>query len=307
MLALLLTEPGRAAVDWAAEQVGIGSEPSLEVRQTPNAGGGFSQPQGSTVEPDFSQRGPAVVIGVGKAPDGTPYEVVAYPAREATCVSLELPSIPRAQPSCYVEAPGRFERGESGASFPDRAEPRPREPIFEGVTGRDIDRVTIEYEDAASGVAGSTEAEVFKVDARAEEAIGAELEPLAVYVAFGEKGMKPASTSVVHLGFSADGQERWRLVQEAQPPTERGAGRTERQSEPELLALIDAGIESIESGDIGAKLDRGDALAVLRQLKAIELGEAPAPSGRKASRLEARAIAVFEALRESGDIPPLRP
>lgn len=136
---LAISPPGQSAISWAAEVIGIGDvggPPTNEARP-------------ELVSPSSDQ----VVIANGSAPDGTPYEIVAYRTDDpvagdsdvgATCIAVDFPS--RKGPSGVACGDDMFDPGRSlfvsGASGPGPAG-IPADPFTTGYVTPEIARVTV--------------------------------------------------------------------------------------------------------------------------------------------------------------------
>lgn len=139
LILLAATPQGRDAVSWAADLVGIG-----EVGGPPT-----SDTRPAEVPPASDQ----VVIASGKAPDGTPYEIVAYRtdivAGESdpgtTCIFIDFPTTSgpsggscgdetlEGKSSLYVHQISAASKGE-----------RPANPFVAGYTSLDVTEVSVE-------------------------------------------------------------------------------------------------------------------------------------------------------------------
>lgn len=157
------TPPGRALAERLAELAGIGAEPSSSV-------------EGPVDSPD-------TVFGLGEAPNGTGYEVVANADlnlrrdhAEETCVTVEFPGVERGSRwfSCNTESLSRsidrdplhvVARVGPEALGPDRM-------MVSGLVGPQISRVAIEHR-GSDGQLATYDAEIFSLDGDVRKAIGA--------------------------------------------------------------------------------------------------------------------------------------
>jgi hypothetical protein len=141
LLAGLFTAPGRAVADWAAGLVGIGDEPTV--------------PQHAANEAD------SIVIGVGEAPNGEAFEVVAFrleaSGEDDVCIGLDLSAEARMTGGVCVTPDSRQALNSDGvgAGF---VGPAPEEfapqtgLIVMGLTTLELDSVTVTYRDGGGEV-----------------------------------------------------------------------------------------------------------------------------------------------------------
>lgn len=183
VVVVLLTPPGRAASAWVGDLVGIGDVGGPPTRQDDR---GFVKP--ST----------AIVIDNGVAPDGTPYEWIAYqcsegdtafgPKFEGIGYSLDWPTV----------------KGQERGGFCEELAGRPRPPVFgshgvhvlpsqakgvaepdlviEGTTGPDVHAVRVFYTDG-EGEKRELPVDFARVEGKLSE-IASRPEPLGTFVAF---------------------------------------------------------------------------------------------------------------------------
>lgn len=166
------TPPGRSAITWAAEQVGIG-----EVGGPPSV---------SDRSENATPSSAPVVIGTGSAPNGDPYEFVAYMSKDAG----KSPG-----PCIYVDFPGAGAETGPGAAgggiCPDAAQgaiqpiqlvstttPPDADPYVFGIAAPGTERVLIRPAGQAD-----FDADVGTLEGELQERIGSPT-PLTAFVAF---------------------------------------------------------------------------------------------------------------------------
>lgn len=160
---VVATPPGRALAERLAELAGIGAEPSSSVESPVDS--------------------PDTVFGLGEAPNGTGYEVVANADLnlrsdhvEETCVTVEFPAVEGGSRwfSCNTESLSRS-IGRDPLHLVARVGPEalgPNRMMVSGLVGPQISRVTIEHR-GADGELATYDADVFSLDGDVREAIGA--------------------------------------------------------------------------------------------------------------------------------------
>jgi hypothetical protein len=186
------TPQGRDAVTWAAELVGIG-----EVGGPPT-----SEQRPSSVVPDSEQ----IVIGTGRAPDGTPFEIVAYrtdkavagePQDGTTCVFVDFPKGgDRGGGSCgddILPADGHLQVTQVTDA---KAGQGPGSPYVVGYVSPQVENVRLE----GDGLPGPAKAHVAFVTRPFRHRIGADRE-VGGFVAFLPSGLNLSSdaASPIHV------------------------------------------------------------------------------------------------------------
>jgi hypothetical protein len=164
LVVALVSPPGQAAVSWATDLIGIG-----------DVGG----PPTNSERPELAQPvGEQIVIGNGDAPDGTPFEIVAYrtqspsagnPEAGTACVFVDFPtSGASGSGSCGVPPleQGRFLHvGSVSGPATSRG---PSNPVVSGFVAESVDRVHVRV----PGSETSTSTELIRVDAVTQERLG---------------------------------------------------------------------------------------------------------------------------------------
>lgn len=304
-LFLGITEPGRAAVEWAAEQVGIvevGDEPSLDSR---SVGGstGYSSKEGPTpADPDFRQQGPAVVIGSGSAPDGTPYEVTGYLAPQATCISFEWPTIPRSEPQCFADGLAAERLGPYGLSTADEAEPAPTSPVLHGTAGRDVSRIEAVMRDQDDGSEEVVQVELLPLTERLASRLDGRAYSLQAFLGFLPADPGSDSWEVELRAYGQGGDlVQTRTLDAPGPPMEPPIDEAERE-QTGFAADLQRALDAARAGELKADVNQKAAARTLQQ--AVSVQEHPYElRGPEANQLEDDMIQLLGELRAAGDFP----
>jgi len=169
--AVLVSPPGRDAVSWATDLVGIGDSPTVTDRPA-----------------DLGPTGEQVVIGTGTAPDGTPYELVAYATDShgevgRSCIWIDYPQIggPGAG-SCGALVADDPEVLISGVHFPAPDSPGSSNAFLDGSATPDVRRVSIRLSRGGT-VIEALDADVAILDGELQRRVGA-AHPAARFFAF---------------------------------------------------------------------------------------------------------------------------
>lgn len=182
VLALAITPPGRSAVSWAAELVGLASEPTKESPLGPSA--------------------QEAVIGSGETPNGTAYEVVASTevppvgdtTRRITCVRLDLIGVREIRSlTCETNS---MRSALAERKLMPRAVLSPslgeRGLVIQGLATVDVTEAEIVHRDEG-GKTTSYPVEVFELQAPVSDEIDA-VAPLKYVVGFIPSSLVPART-----------------------------------------------------------------------------------------------------------------
>jgi hypothetical protein len=218
---LVATPPGRAAVSWAADLVGIG-----------DVGGSPSVEQ---TFPNAPAAGDQVVIGNGTAPDGTRYEMAAYESKNhGTCLAFEFPDL-GTQRTSGVCLDGQASRGfnSSNATFPNAESPQPDTGWVDGSLSNDVTRVLVRST-VRGGEPVESEAQIASLEGELQDQIGA-TQVLKFFVAFlphdlSQADLDSGESEAEIIAYDENGQEidRRRL----------GITEQERQQQEELSRQV---------------------------------------------------------------------
>lgn len=199
--ASVFTAPGRALAEQLGELVGIGDEPT-QPRQPATTGSDY----------------PAVVIGVGQAPGGERFEIVASGPRAVdaeaavdrgaiavdrgaiACIFVELPTVDTTEAgSCMTEESqaGLAETGIAPISLLGNPTLSPTRLIVQGLVLPEVARVEVRYESPA-GTPQTSDVTLASLDAELGARIGVD-EQAGYFVAFLPEELVPPA-QVVQYG-----------------------------------------------------------------------------------------------------------
>lgn len=232
LVVALISPPGQAAIGWATELIGTG-----DVGGSPT-----DSERPAAVQPDGEQ----VVIGNGEAPDGTPFEVVAYkthsssagdPDRGAACVFVDFPTVDSSgSGSCGVPPLGQGHFLYVGTVSGPSPSGEPSDPMVSGFVAESVDHVQI----ATRSSEAPRSAEIIRIDAATRERL--DLPEVGFFLAF------------LHNGFNVQGLSSGREQLEV-AAFDRGGALVAREVRGEVRdggsppeSLLNACEEAIASG-----------------------------------------------------------
>lgn len=201
------TPAGQAAVEWVTDLVG--GPDDFDTRQEAIEGG--------------------VVIGEGRAPDGSPYQVIATKGvgdghELVPCIELHFPAPTGEEPIGAGRCEGVNRSpvfGDEAMEFPIVLEQPGSDPgvVVAGLASSEVERAQVVYEASDAGGAKEAPTALFRLEDPTREQIGAKA-PVNFVVGFlpGDAGSVTSSRAAKAIAYDAEGQEieqaaiRWALA-----------------------------------------------------------------------------------------------